>query len=188
MAEVNPCDLSHLTSEEDGCEVQVSGTGTMAYIINMADLKTKPSRDETNSVYFAVTSFDATAFKEAKGAYKVELRNDANNLKPESVKSKKGYNQVATIVTDILSPVSSSFMARLNNISHIAVLIETGTGEYYVMCNPDKKSTLQVSGDTGTASSDDSGYTLTNTQWSPNPIDYYKGTIKLFGEADPNPA
>lgn len=183
MAEsVNPCDLSHLTSEEDGCEVQMSGTGTMAYIFNAADLKTTPTYDPDNQSYFATTSFDSTGFKSGKGAYKVELRNDANNIQPASVKAKKGFNQVATLVTDIISPVASRFMARLNNINHIGVLLETGTGEYYVMFNPQKKGTLEIAGDTGTASTDDSGYTMTYTQWDSAPLRYYKGTVAVVGE------
>ena len=182
MAE-NPCDLSHLTSEEDGCEVQMSGTGTMAYIFNMADLKTPPTYDETNPSYFTDTAFDTTGFEEGKGAYKVELRNDANNIQPASVKAKKGFNQVATLVTDIISPVASKFMARLNNINHIGVLIETGTGEYYAMVNPQKKGTLEIAGDTGTASSDDSGYTMTYTQWDSAPLRYYKGTVAIAGKS-----
>lgn len=179
------CDLSHLTSEDDGCVEQLSGTGTMAYFINMADLETEPEFDEDNPAYFVSTAFDTTAFKAGKGAYKVELRNDANNVQPASVAAKKGFNQVATLVTDIISPVASKFMRRANNINHIAILIATGSGEYYALCNPQKKGTMEITGDTGTASSDESGYTITYTQWNKYPLTYYKGTVAVAGESTP---
>lgn len=181
----NECDLSHLTSEDDGCVEQMSGTGTMAYFINMADLANLPQYDEENPSYFATDSFDTTAFKAGKGAYKVELRNDANNIQPASVAAKKGFNQVATLVTDIISPVASKFFRRANNLNHIAILIDTGTGEYYALCNPQKKGTLEIAGDTGTASSDESGYTITYTQWNIYPLSYYKGAIAIAGETTP---
>lgn len=182
---VNPCDLSHLTSADDGCVEQLSGTGTMAYFINMADMKTMPTFDKDNPAYFIDTAFDQSAFKEGKGAFKVELRNDANNIKPTSVKTKKGFNQVTTIVIDIISAISAKFMRNVNNINHIAILLETGTDEFYVLCNPQKKGTLQIEGDTGTQSSDDSGYTFTYTQWQIYPLCYYKGTVAIAGEATP---
>lgn len=180
----NDCDLSHLTSEDDGCVEQLSGTGTMAYFFNAHDLLVTPERDEDDPAYYASTSFDKSAFKEGKGCYKVELRNDANNIQTASVATKKGFIQTGTLVTDILSSVASRFMRRLNNINHKGCLIETGTGEYYVIFNPQKKNTIEIAGDTGTASSDESGFTATINQWSTYPYDKYKGAVAIAGETE----
>lgn len=140
------------------CTENFAGLASTAYIFLKKDL-VKPLENEGSIFYL-----NADSFKDGKGLFKLELKEEANNIVGESQKKRGGFKQTGTLVIEVVNSAVSELMRALNNLDWCLVI---GDGEQFqIMYNKTNKMSIDAGGlktETGSASSDDRIATLTFT-------------------------
>lgn len=136
-------------SAADECMENLAGLGEVVYVGLRSDL-TAPLT-ATDDVYSAPT------FKDGKGLYKFDLKEEAQKIAGESQGKRKGYNITGTMVFDGVDSKVSKILRALNNLDWFAIFPDP-SGQSQILYDPNKKVRIEQGGattDTGAAASDD---------------------------------
>lgn len=136
-------------SAADECLENLAGLGEVVYIGLRADLTTPLTA--TDDVY------GTPVFKDGKGLYKFDLKEEAQKIAGESQGKRKGYNITGTIVFDGVDKKTSKILRALNNLDWFAIFPDP-SGDAQILYDANKKVRIDQGGatsDTGAAASDD---------------------------------
>lgn len=136
-------------SAADECLENLAGLGEVVYIGLRADLTTPLTA--TDDVY------GTPVFKDGKGLYKFDLKEEAQKIAGESQGKRKGYNITGTIVFDGVDKKTSKILRALNNLDWFAIFPDP-SGDAQIIYDANKKVRIDQGGatsDTGAAASDD---------------------------------
>jgi hypothetical protein len=139
--------MDYIAAEE--CMENLAGLGEVVYIGLRADLMAPLSA--TDNVYSTPT------FKDGKGLFKFELKEEAQKIAGESQGKRKGYNITGTMVFDGVDAKVSKILRALNNLDWFAIFPDP-SGDAQILYDPNKKVRIESGGattDTGAAASDD---------------------------------
>ena len=150
------CPQMRHISNDDQCLENYAGLGATAYFFLVDDID-KSALVATQETY----AWTATTFKEGKGFYKVELRENSQSFTGESQGKRKGFKITGQLIIEVVNEAVSELLRALNNREFGIIL---GDGEkYQIMYSPSKKVTLEsgaLKTETGASSSDDRIATL----------------------------
>jgi len=138
----------HYSSAEE-CLENLAGLGEVVYIGLRGDLSTPMTA--TDNLY------TTPVFKDGKGLYKFDLKEEAQKIAGESQGKRKGYNITGTMVFDGVDKKVSKILRALNNLDWFAIFPDP-SGDSQIMYDPNKKVRIDQGGattDTGAAASDD---------------------------------
>lgn len=142
-----PTLMDYIAAEE--CMENLAGLGEVVYIGLRGDLTTPLSA--TDNLYAT------PAFKDGKGLYKFDLKEEAQKIAGESQGKRKGYNITGTMVFDGVDARVSKILRALNNLDWFAIFPDP-SGDAQILYDPNKKVRIESGGattDTGAAASDD---------------------------------
>ena len=148
MPQENCPTLMHYSAAEE-CMENLAGLGEVVYIGLRGDLATPMAA--TDNLYAA------PSFKDTKGLYKFDLKEEAQKIAGESQGKRKGYNIIGTIVFDGVDAKVSKILRALNNLDWFAIFPDP-TGDAQIIYDPNKKVRIDSGGattDTGAAAADD---------------------------------
>ena len=149
MAEVTCPTLNDFTNA-DRCAENIGGMSNVVYIGVKSDLKAELAA--TNNLY------GTPVFNTGKGLYKLELKDESQQINGESQGSNKGYNLSWKGVVDVVNKEISMLTRAINNLDIFLICPDGGTGETQIMYDPFKRVKVDSGGitsDTGAASGDD---------------------------------
>lgn len=138
----------HYSAAEE-CMENLAGLGEVVYIGLRGDLQAPMAA--TDNLYAA------PSFKDTKGLYKFDLKEEAQKIAGESQGKRKGYNITGTIVFDGVDAKVSKILRALNNLDWFAIFPDP-TGDAQIIYDPNKKVRIDSGGattDTGAAAADD---------------------------------
>ena len=148
MPQVNcPTLMNYLAQDE--CLENLAGLGEVVYIGLRGDLAAPLSA--TDNLYAAPT------FKDGKGLFKFDLKEEAQKIAGESQGKRKGYNITGTMVFDGVDAKVSKILRALNNLDWFAIFPDP-SGDAQILYDANKKVRIDQGGattDTGAAASDD---------------------------------
>ena len=148
MPQLNcPTLMDYIAAEE--CMENLAGLGEVVYIGLRGDLTAPLSA--TDNLYAT------PAFKDGKGLYKFDLKEEAQKIAGESQGKRKGYNITGTMVFDGVDAKVSKILRALNNLDWFAIFPDP-SGDAQILYDPNKKVRIESGGattDTGAASSDE---------------------------------
>ena len=136
-------------SAADECLENLAGLGEVVYIGLRGDLTAALSA--TDNVYAA------PVFKDGKGLYKFDLKEESQKVAGESQGKRKGFNITGTMVFDGVDAKVSKILRALNNLDWFAIFPDP-SGDAQILYDPNKKVRIDSGGattDTGAAASDD---------------------------------
>lgn len=148
MPNVNCPTLMHY-SAADECMENLAGLGEVVYIGLRGDLNAPLTA--TDNTYAVPT------FKDGKGLYKFDLKEEAQKIAGESQGKRKGYNITGTIVFDGVDAKVSKILRALNNLDWFAIFPDP-SGDAQILYDANKKVRIDQGGattDTGAAAADD---------------------------------
>lgn len=154
MPQVNCPTLMNYSAAEE-CLENLAGLGEVVYIGLRGDL-TAPLT-ATDNLYAT------PAFKDGKGLFKFDLKEEAQKIAGESQGKRKGYNITATMVFDGVDAKVSKILRALNNLDWFAIFPDP-SGDAQILYDANKKVRIDSGGattDTGAVASDDRISTLT---------------------------
>lgn len=128
-------------TNENSCLENFAGMGSVAYFFLKSDLSAKLTRTENK--------YSTPAFKSGKGLYKFEAAEEKQKIVGESAGYRRGYNQTATIVSEVVDETTSKFARAVNN-NDIGVIIPDSDGNSMILYDPVRK----VKADSGGINSD----------------------------------
>lgn len=152
MAEQNCPNLEDFLTS-DFCEENIGGTAAVAYVFLKSDLAAPLTR--TKNVYSTPT------FKSGKGLYKIELKDDSQQVQGESQGPNGGYNQMWNAILDKVNRKTSELARSFNNLN-IGVIVPDGE-DNQILYDPNRRLKAESGGiktDTGVAPGDDRQTTL----------------------------
>ena len=114
----------------DECLENLAGLGEVAYLGLKSDLKNPLTAND--NVY------SAPEFKDGKGLFKVELKENSQNIAAESQGKRKGYQQTATLIFDAVNRTTSKIARALNNLGDLFIIFPDGD-DNQIMYDPNKK-------------------------------------------------
>lgn len=123
--------------------------GSVAYFFLKDDLSAPLTRTENK--------YTTPAFKSGKGLYKFEAADEKQKIVGESAGYRKGYNQTATIVSEVVDETTSKFARAVNN-NNIGIIIPDSNGNSQILYDPIRKIKADSGGinsDTGDAADSD---------------------------------
>ena len=138
---------NYLAAEE--CLENLAGLGEVVYVGLRGDLKNPMSATDN--------TYATPEFKDGKGLYKFDLKEEAQKVAGESQGKRKGFNITGTIVFDGVDPRVSKLMRALNNLDWFAIFPDP-SGDAQILYDPNKKVRIDSGGattDTGAAAGDD---------------------------------
>ena len=133
----------------DECLENLAGLGEVVYIGLRGDLLNPMAA--TDNVY------STPVFKDGKGLYKFDLKEEAQKIAGESQGKRKGYKITGTMVFDSVDAKVSKILRALNNLDWFAIFPDP-SGDAQILYDPNKKVRIDSGGattDTGAAASDD---------------------------------
>lgn len=133
----------------DECLENLAGLGEVVYVGLKEDLSSPMTA--TDNMY------TAPSFKDTKGLYKFELKEESQKITGESQGKRKGYNITGTMVFAGVDKKTSKLLRSLNNLDWFAVFPDP-SGDAQILYDPNKKVRIDSGGattDTGAAASDD---------------------------------
>lgn len=171
MPQANCPTLSNYIAGED-CLENLAGLGEVVYIGLKEDLKNPMTA--TDNVY------SCPEFKDGKGLYKFELKEESQKVASESQGKRKGFKLTGTMVFDAVNRKTSLLSRGLNNLDWFAIFPDGEDNQ--IVYDPNKKVRVESGGlksDTGAAASDER---TTQCEFSLGPVKY----DNLFVEAPGN--
>lgn len=189
MAEVinTLCDFADQTAATS-CGESISGIATTVYIGFKNDLKGELPRlmapgGEAASFpiadYSKISDTPGFQFKDGKHFFKWEFDTESGQLTSSSSGQQKGFLQTFTFMMKNMTPELSALMRNLNNRKDVFFLFPE-EDHYVAIYDPDRNVNIAdggISYDSGKASGDDSGTTVTVTLPTRLPKTYYFGTV-----------
>ena len=152
MANSNCPTLLHI-SNEDQCQENFAGLGSVAYIFLKDDIDKKELKRSTDDE--TVFEWKENTFKSGKGFYKVELLENSQSFTGESQGARKGYKRTGQLIIEVVNKKVSKLCRGLNNLDYGIIL---GDGEeFQIMYSPNQKITRDagaIKTETGAAASD----------------------------------
>ena len=148
MPQVNCPQLDHYLAAEE-CLENLAGLGEVVYVGLRADLKNPMSATDN--------TYATPEFKDGKGLYKFDLKEEAQKVAGESQGKRKGFNITGTMVFDGVDPRVSKLMRALNNLDWFAIFPDP-SGDAQILYDPNKKVRIDQGGattDTGAQASDE---------------------------------
>lgn len=187
-----PCDFASQTAAMN-CGESLAGIATTVFIGFKNDLKElprlmTPADDATEFAlgeYAKISDAPGFAFNTGKSFYKWEFDTETGQLTSTSKGQSKGYEQTFTFMMKNMSPEMSSLLRNLNNRKDVFFLFPEDD-HYVAIYDPDRNVKIDDGGiayDSGKASGDDSGTTVTVTLPTKLPKTYYFGTVSTTPSA-----
>lgn len=182
-----PCDFASQTAAMN-CGEEIAGTATTVYIGFKNDLKgdlprlMTPEKDATDFAlgdYAKIADTPGFVFNAGKCFYKWEFESETGQLTSTSKGQSKGWEVSFTFMMKNMSPELSSLLRNLNNRKD-AIFFFPEDDHFVAIYDPDRNVKIDDGGiayDSGKASGDDSGVTITVTLPTRLAKTYYYGTI-----------
>ena len=167
--------LRHILNS-DQCEENYAGLGSTAYVFNKDDLA-KPL-EANKEVY----TFNSGSFKEGKGFYKVELRENSQSFTGESQGRRKGFKITSNLIVEVVNEATAELLRAMNNLDFGFVLSDGD--KWQILYSPNQKVTIDAGGlktETGAAASDDRITTIAPTLEN---VKYPNLWVEFKGEGD----
>ena len=150
MADTVSCPALDHFLNADNCFENIGGTSAVAYYFIKDDLSAP--LELTGNVY------STPAFKTGKGLYRIDLKDETQQIKGDGQGNNKGYNLTYNAVIDAVNKKVSLLSRALQNLD-IGIIVPDGqTGDTQIMYDPYKRVKVEqggISSDTGAASGDD---------------------------------
>lgn len=150
MATTPTCPAMAHYIESTNCMENFAGVGSVVYVGIKSDLAGKLTA--TNQTYTLAT----TDFNTGKGLFKIECKNDVNQIKGESRGQKSGYELTYDFTIDANNKDTAAICRALNNLDFF--LIVPDGDEYQIMYDANRRVTIDSGGittDTGQKAEDD---------------------------------
>lgn len=147
--------LSDILNSEQ-CLENFAGLGSVVYVGLKSDLAQKMAL--TDNVY------SKPKFKEGKGLFKIECKDESNKLEGSSLGHRKGYKITCTFVLEAVNKIISKCGRAFNNLD-LFFIFPDGK-DFQIMYDPVRKVKFDSDGiktDTGAAASDERTTTCTAT-------------------------
>lgn len=154
--------LFSILAEED-CSENLAGLGEVAYIGLKKDLQSPMTATDN--------TYTTPVFKDGKGLYKVDLKEESQKVAGESQGKRKGFNLTGTMVFDAVNEQISELSRGLNNLDWFAIFPDP-SGDAQILYDPNKKIRIESGGltsDTGAAAADDR---ITTVNFVLGPVKY----------------
>ncbi len=138
---------NYLAAEE--CLENLAGLGEVVYVGLRGDLKNPMSATDN--------TYATPEFKDGKGLYKFDLKEEAQKVAGESQGKRKGFNITGTMVFDGVDKKISKILRALNNLDWFAIFPDP-SGDAQILYDPNKKVRIDSGGattDTGATAGDD---------------------------------
>jgi hypothetical protein len=176
----NLCDLTGIANEQECTEV-VPGIPADIYVARKSWLATLPQFKNIidASLYTDFVEIDDTpgfTFITGKAFILWGTVPDAAQHTFTSNGDRKGFTQTLVCKIQVADQNASAAMRAINNAMDRFFVFREGD-KFVVFFDPERNSTIQIEGDSGTTPDSDSGITLTATLQSRSPKTYYTGTI-----------
>ena len=133
---------------ENECLENLAGLGSDVYIGLKSELKSPLAA--TDNLYGTLE------FESGKGLYKVQCKDDSQQIQGSSLGYRKGFELTCTFVVDSVNPAASKLARAINN-RDIFIIAKDGTYSQ-IMYDPDRKVKFDSGGiktDTGAKPEDD---------------------------------
>ena len=148
MPQVNcPTLMNYLAQDE--CLENLAGLGEVVYVGLRGDLQ--------SPLVATDNTYATPVFKDGKGLYKLDLKEESQKIAGESQGKRKGYNITGTLAFDSVNAKVSRILRALNNLDWFAIFPDP-SGDAQILYDPNKKVRIDQGGattDTGAAASDD---------------------------------
>ena len=148
-AQKETCPTMMDVTNANSCMENFAGMGSVAYFGLKSDLAAPLTRTEN--------SYSTPTFQSGKGLYKFEAADEKQKVVGESAGYRKGYNILATVVSEVVDASTSKFARAVNN-NDVFVIIPDSNGDSQILYDKVRKVKADSGGinsDTGdTASSD----------------------------------
>lgn len=148
MPNACPTLLDVLSSED--CMENLAGLGTDVYVGLKEDL--------TAPLTLTDNEYNTPAFKSGTGLYKVQCKEDSQQIQGSSLGRRKGFELTCNFVIESVNKLSSKLGRALNNLDILIIAVEPDGSGSQIMYDPNRKVTFDnggIASDTGAASSDD---------------------------------
>ena len=135
-------------SNDSQCMEQLAGTSSSVYLFVKSELSTKLTRE--------LNVFATPAFATGKGLYKLECKENAQQIQGESLGRRKGFKQTFNFVLDSVNADTAKLSRAINNLN-VGLIVKDGDVSQ-IMYDPDRNITIDSGGiksDTGTKPEDD---------------------------------
>jgi len=134
---------------QDECLENLAGLGEVVYVGLRGDLQ--------SPLVATDNTYATPVFKDGKGLYKLDLKEESQKIAGESQGKRKGYNITGTLAFDSVNAKVSRILRALNNLDWFAIFPDP-SGDAQILYDPNKKVRIDQGGattDTGAAASDD---------------------------------
>ena len=128
MAQTCPTLNNYLAGDE--CLENLAGLGEVAYIGLKSELDAPLTA--TDNVY------SMPVFKDGKGLYKVELKENSQKITGSGQGKRKGFNLTCTLVFDAVNRRTSKLARALNNLGDLFIIYPDGD-DNQIMYDANKK-------------------------------------------------
>ena len=135
------------------CSENYAGIGSRVYMGLRSDLSAPLTETGPN--------WSGLTFKAGKGLYRLDCREEVNNIVGSSSNQNKGFTQTLNFTLDAVSPTTARVARVLNNRKDLFFCVEDGD-EIQIMYHPTNKIQVDSGGietNTGAAAEDDRGVT-----------------------------
>ena len=153
MADTVTCPQLADILNDDECLENLAGLGSDVYIGLKSELTTPLTA--TDNLYGTPT------FQSGKGLYKVQCKDDSQQIQGSSLGYRKGFELTCTFVVDSVNPAAGKLARAINNRD---IFIIAKDGKYsQIMYDPSRKVKFDSSGiktDTGSKPEDDRSTTF----------------------------
>lgn len=134
----------------DNCNENIGGTSAVSYFFVKSDLKAPLVL--TGNVY------STPEFNAGKGLYKIDLKDETQQIKGDGQGNNKGFNLTWNAIIDAVNKKTSLLSRSFQNLD-LGIIVPDGmTGDTQIMYDPNKRVKVEQGGiasDTGAASGDD---------------------------------
>lgn len=156
MAEVSPCPTLGHYEDADQCMENYAGVDPTIYVGIIDDLAEKMTLTDN--------TYTTPKFKPGKGLFKIDCKDDANNIEGSNLGGTKGYKITGNFTIEAVNKILSRYDRALNNLK-LFIIIPDGE-EFQIMYDPKRKVKFDADGIktvTGSAPTDDRITTLSCT-------------------------
>lgn len=146
MANTCPELLDVLAAEE--CLENLAGLGTDVYVGLKSELEAP--------LILTDNEYSTPTFKSGKGLYKVQCKEDSQQIQGSSLGRRKGFELTCNFVLESVNKLTSKLGRALNNLDIFIIAIDSD--ESQIMYDPNRKITFDnggIASDTGAAASDE---------------------------------
>lgn len=139
----------------DNCHENIGGMSNVVYIGIKSELSAAPAATDN--------TYETPVFKTGKGLYKIELKDEVQQITGESQGNNKGFNLTWKGAIDAVNPTVAKLTRSINNLDIFLICPDGGTGNTQIMYDLYKRVKAEsggISSNTGAAAGDDRQTTL----------------------------